>query len=173
MSTTVNKALVCRLVGELWNRANVSIVDEVYDPSATQTIGDDQHQTVDEIKQAASALRAALPDLHMSIEHVLAEGDDVVVIWTLRGTHRGPLAAITPLEATTPVDGSHFRSISLLAPTGRRVTLEGVTLYHVVNGKIVSSRVLFNGLGVLRQLGAIPLMAAIGHSIPEGMSAGQ
>ena len=173
MSTTVSKALVCRLVEELWNRANVSIVDEVYDPRATQTIGDDQLQTVEEIKQAANALRAALPDLHMSIRHVLAEGDDVVVIWTLRGTHRGPLAAITAVEATTPVDGSHLRPISILAPTGRRVTVEGVTLYHIVNGKIVSSRVLLNGLGVLQQLGAIPLMAATGHSIPEGVSAGQ
>jgi predicted ester cyclase len=172
MATTVDKALVRRLVEELWNHANVSIVDELYDPRATQTIGDDQQQSVEEIKQAARALHSAFPDLHMSIDHLLAEGNEVVATWTLCGTHRGPLAAITPPEATTPVDENHFRAISVLAPTGRRVTLEGVTFYRIRNSKIVSSRVLLNGLGAIRQLGAIPLMAATGHSLPQGAYGG-
>ena len=77
--------------------------------------------------------RAAFPDLEVTIEDLVAEGDRVTACWTLRGTHRGPFLG--------------------LPPTGRRVAMAGMEHCRLADGKIVERWATVDTPGLLRQLG--------------------
>ncbi|MFQ5973153.1 MAG: ester cyclase [Alphaproteobacteria bacterium] len=76
------------------------------------------------------------PDLELSIEFMVAEGDMVALRWTAMGTHNG-----------------EFRGISA---TGRRINVTGIAVYRVSGGRIVELWSQPDALGLLRQIGAIP-----------------
>ena len=82
------------------------------------------------------AVFAAFPDLRVTVEDLVAEGDRVVSRVTLRGTHRGELYGI--------------------APTGAAVAFVGTNVARVEGGKIAEEWELYDDLGLLRQLGALP-----------------
>jgi steroid delta-isomerase-like uncharacterized protein len=131
-----NKTLVRRLVEEVYNQGNLAVADEL---AVSDLI---VHQTTQEIrgregaKQYVAALRAAFPDLHMTIEDQIAEGDRVVIRWTARGTHNGELQGILP--------------------TGKKVRLAGTDIERIVDGKLVECWSHVDELGMMQQLGAIP-----------------
>jgi steroid delta-isomerase-like uncharacterized protein len=79
---------------------------------------------------------AAFPDLRVTIEDMIAEGDQVVTRATWRGTHQGEFQGI--------------------APTGKPMTLTGIQILRIRDGKLVEHRSEFDGLGLMQQLGAIP-----------------
>lgn len=92
------------------------------------------------IKQTISGmLFAAFPDMVSSEEDVIAEGNKVIVRRTLRGTHQGALMGVPP--------------------TGKAVEVGGVWLAHFEGGKIREQWVYFDALGLLQQVGALPLPA--------------
>jgi predicted ester cyclase len=82
--------------------------------------------------------RAAFPDKHFTIEDVVAEGDNVLLRWTVRGTHLG--------ELWTPV--------GTILPTGKLITLTAMALYRLADGKIVDESNVIGWLDGLLQLGA-------------------
>jgi steroid delta-isomerase-like uncharacterized protein len=133
-----NKAIVRRLFTELWNNGNLSVAGEVfapnyahYDPSTP-----DFGRGPDSEKKRAALYRTAFPDLHLTIEDVIAEGETVMTRWSCRGTHKGDLNGI--------------------APTGKHITISGVTVARVSNGKIVEGYVNWDALGLMQQLGVVP-----------------
>jgi predicted ester cyclase len=71
----------------------------------------------------------------------LPEGDKVVMAWTATGTHKGDLRGI--------------------APTNKKISIEGITISRHANGKLVESRVNWDALGMMQQLGVAP---AIGQA---------
>jgi len=83
--------------------------------------------------EAAREERAALPDLRVRVDHIVAEGDLVSVAWTASGTHTGLGMG--------------------LSPTGRHVTCNGMTLFRFAGGKIAEEWSVFDMLSVLKQLG--------------------
>src|SRR5215469_16499506 len=96
MSTEDNKALVRRGFEETLNQRNLALVDELHIPdfvyhSASRTI-----QGREPFKQFMSMLLSAVPDLHVTIEDIFAEGDRVASRFTIRGTHTGDLMGIAP-----------------------------------------------------------------------------
>ncbi len=136
-----NKAIVRRLFTELWNNGNLSVADEVfapnyahYDPSTP-----DFGRGPDSEKKRAALYRTAFPDLHLTIEDVIAEGETVMTSWSCRGTHKGDLNGI--------------------APTGKHITITGLTVARVSNGKIVEGYVNWDALGLMQQLGVVPQLA--------------
>jgi predicted ester cyclase len=92
--------------------------------------------------QFITANRAAFPDLRLTIEDQIAEGDKVVTRFTARGTHRGKLPGI--------------------APTGKQVTTTAIIINRYTGGKIAESWINGDILGLLQQLGVIPRMAQAG-----------
>jgi predicted ester cyclase len=80
--------------------------------------------------------RSAFPDLRIIIEDQVAEGDKVVTRWRGSGTHQGDLFGI--------------------APTGNRVSLVGITINRIEGGKVAEEWQIFDALGMMQQLGAIP-----------------
>jgi predicted ester cyclase len=82
----------------------------------------------------------AFPDMHLTIDDAIAEGDRVAVRFTSRGTHRGAFGPIPP--------------------TGRRVTIASYLVARIADGKIAEQWGLDDQLGMLRQLGVIPAVFA-------------
>lgn len=137
MSTEENKALIRRVFEEVWNAGNLDLVDELYHPDYVRhnaaggvplgPAGERRHR---------AAFRAAFPDLHITAEDIIAEGDRVAVRYRWHATHQGEFLGIPA--------------------TGRRMTLSGIAIHRVVGGKIKELWVVGDELGLMRQLGAIP-----------------
>jgi steroid delta-isomerase-like uncharacterized protein len=89
-------------------------------------------------KQFISMYFTAFPDLHITIEDMIAEGDTVVVRTTFHGTHKGDLMSIPP--------------------TGKQATTTGISIFRVANGKALEHWANSDDLGLLQQLGVIPAM---------------
>jgi len=126
MSIESNKALVERYLHEVFNRRNLAAIDELVAPGA-----------VDHYKQSISTLLflSAFPDFRLTVRQMIAEGDLVSVVSTLRGSHQGELMGI--------------------APTGKPISIVKADIFRIQHGKIVE--VWQNGdfIGLLQQIGAI------------------
>ena len=136
MSSEANKVLVRRFFEELWNQGNLGVADELLAPEHLHHFpGEDIHGP-DGVKQLVSGIRSAFPDFHMSTDDVIAEADQVVMRFTIRGTHQG--------------EGMGF------PPTGKRVVYTGIDIFRISGGKIVERWGEVDMLGLLQQLGVVP-----------------
>ena len=136
-----NKAIVRRLFAELWNNGNLSVADQLFTPNYTHhdsSSPDFGHGPESERKRA-TLYRTAFPDLRLTIEDLISEGETVMARWSSRGTHKGELNGI--------------------APTGKQVTISGVTIARFVNGKMSEGFVNWDALGLMQQLGVVPQLA--------------
>jgi len=131
------KALVRRLFEEVWNQGNLAAIDELfapsyirYDPAAPEAKG------LAGFKQLVVMLRTAFPDLHFTLEEVIAEDDKVMTRALLRGTHRGEYLGI--------------------APTGKPVAVMGMVVLRIAQGKFQEGWLMMDNLGLLQQLGMVP-----------------
>jgi steroid delta-isomerase-like uncharacterized protein len=141
MSTEENKALMRRIYEEVFNQKNLVAIDDFIAPnfvnhSAAQlgmTGGDLEHVT-----QFLSMVMQAFPDLHYTVEDLVAEGDKVVARLTISGTQQGAFMGIPP--------------------TGKHATISDIEIFRITGGKAVETWVQVDFLGLLQQLGAIPPM---------------
>lgn len=140
MSAEHNKAIIRRWIEEAWNQGNIDLADELYADAFIAHDIDQPEQILrgpKDIKAYALRLRSAFPDIHFTIDHLLAEGDKVVGAFTIHGTHRG-----------------YYGNI---APTGRAIIFKAVDVWRFENGKIVERCVAsVDRLGLMQQLGAVP-----------------
>jgi steroid delta-isomerase-like uncharacterized protein len=137
MSTEENKAIVRRYIEEAWNKGDVSVIDDLMSPDYTRHIsGYPIPLTRESHKQRLIRIHRALPDVNLTIEDMIAAGDRVVSRLTLRGTQRDTFMGIPP--------------------TGRHVTVTGIDIARVVNGKVVEHWAEMDTLGLMKQLGALP-----------------
>ncbi|MGB7284834.1 MAG: ester cyclase [Candidatus Acidiferrum sp.] len=135
------KTVVRRLYEEVWNKRRLEIVNELISPSHALH---DPHLTgsavgPDAYKRVCTQFIAAFPDLRFSVEDYISEKDKVVASWVISGTHK-----------------REFRGIPA---TNKKVSVEGVTINHVANGKIMDSYVSLDYLGMMQQLGVAPEFA--------------
>ncbi len=88
-----NKALIQRFVEEAFNKGNLDIADEVYAPSFAShgPTTPEGPGSPEDVKQFVNLYRRAFPDLHTTVEDLIAEGDKATYRWTARGTHWGRL----------------------------------------------------------------------------------
>ena len=133
MSADENRELVRRFFEEVWNQGDEAAIDRYLDPDTVGT--EPEFGTGREAFRAQwRKWRAAFPDIHFAVEDVIAEGDKVVTRWTLTGTHRGEFMGVPP--------------------TGRRVSVTGMSLDHLVDGQIKAGFDAWDALGLWQQLGA-------------------
>jgi steroid delta-isomerase-like uncharacterized protein len=129
-----NKALTRRS----WEAPdNPDIIDEVYAPDLVWHDPGQEIRGSEEAKQFTAKYRSAFPDMSVTVEDEIAEGDKVVTRWTLRGTHQGEIEEFGP-------------------PTGRHVELNGITISRIEGGKIVEEWNGYDNLGMMQQLGLVP-----------------
>jgi predicted ester cyclase len=129
-----NKELVRRFYKDVYVDWNMALVDEVLSPRfVSHDWPEDGPIGPEGFRIFYSAIRSALPDARYAVDDLIAEGDRVVVRWRLLGTHLG-----------------FFRSI---APSGRSVTLKGIAIYRVDEGKLMERWVVSDLHGLLEEIG--------------------
>jgi steroid delta-isomerase-like uncharacterized protein len=135
---TDNKAIVRRLYDEVWNKRRLEVVDELISPShaLNDPLASDAQIGPRLYKQRVGEFTRSFPDSRFTIEDLIAEKGKVVASWTFSGTHKG-----------------EFRDIPA---TGKKVSVEGITIHHITNGKILDSYARWDALGLMRQLGDVP-----------------
>src|SRR5688500_17501000 len=86
-----NKAIAQRYYSEIMNARKLTTIDELMSPECLCTIptNPDPYHGPEGFKKLVTMPRCAYPDVHLTVEHLLAEGDTVVGHWTARGTHTG------------------------------------------------------------------------------------
>lgn len=128
-----NKRIVRRIIEEGWNRADQSVIADLYDP---EVVNNGVTSGLSGLMNGLASTRAAFPDCFWAISDVIGEENKVVACWKARGTHTGALGEI--------------------APTGKVVEVEGVTIFHFAAGRVAEWRRIADDLGMLQQLGVLP-----------------
>ncbi|TES84206.1 MAG: ester cyclase [Dehalococcoidia bacterium] len=137
MSTEENKENARRAVEEVLNKGDLSLANELVDANYIgHQPGLPDFKGPEGFRQYMTMMRTAFPDIHLTVEDTVAEGDKVVNRYTGRGTHKGELMGI--------------------APTGKQATITGMVISHYVGGKQVEAWVSSDMLGMLQQLGVAP-----------------
>jgi predicted ester cyclase len=109
MSIEANKSTVRRFFEEVFNQDNDVLLDELFHPDYRGS-GDPHHgpRGPERARRGVAYMRAAFPDIRFSVEHLVGEGDEVVVYVTFRGTHRGSFLGIAPTGKTVEVRGAEM-----------------------------------------------------------------
>jgi steroid delta-isomerase-like uncharacterized protein len=132
-----NKDIVRRQVEEIWNRGNLDASVEFYAADfVIHGVPAEFPKGIEGVKFSVGGLRAAFPDLHFTIDDLIAEGDKVVNRWTWTGTHKAEYFGIPP--------------------SGKKVTSTGISIVRFADGKMVEGWNASDQLDLMQQLGAIP-----------------
>jgi steroid delta-isomerase-like uncharacterized protein len=143
MSTEENKAIVRRLNDEVWSKGRLEVIDELIadDFVATVVGAPEQIRGRQGFREFVVMYRTAFPDLRITVDEQIAEGDIVVTRWTASGRNDGELMG--------------------MPATGKQATTAGVNINRISGGKLVEGWGLFDQLGLLQQLGAVPAPARV------------
>ncbi len=147
MSTEDNKATVRRGFEEGLNQGKVAVIDELCAPNFIFHDPDwpDVH-TLEDYKRWVIETRSAFPDIHFTIEDMIAEGELVVARFTWRGTN------------TREIVSSAMRMPAI----GKKVMATGISIVRFAGGKAVENWHLADTLGLFQQLGLIPMPEPVG-----------
>ena len=137
MSAEENKALVRRFIEEVINEGNMATVDELVDPDWVDhdPNSPEEIRGIEGSKQFYGDFRSAFPDVQVTIEEQVAEGDKVVTLWSFRSTHQGELVG--------------------MPASGNQVTIKGMSMDRISGGKFVETWDMYDALGMMQQIGAI------------------
>jgi predicted ester cyclase len=132
-----NKA-ASRAVFEIWTTGELPRLDQFVAPDVVHHDPYDPHgaEGIEGHRKTIAANRLAFPDMRITIEEQIAEGDMLATRWTSEMTHKGSLGGEQP--------------------SGNRVTISGITMERFREGKVVEAWRSMDVLGLLRQIGALP-----------------
>ena len=134
---TDNKTIIKMFVEEVINQGKLDRGDDLVVADFVELDPlPGQQQGREGLKEVIGQMRAAFPDMHWVLEEMIAEGDKVACRFTWTGTHRGPFLGISA--------------------TGRTVTVKGVVIDRLVEGRMADSRILMDTLSMMQQLRVIP-----------------
>lgn len=131
-----NKALVRRIFEEGINQNKQGIFDELIAPSYVNHDIPAPTPGLDGFKMVIGMFLAAFPDMRVTIEEELAEGNKIITRGYFTGTHKGDFQGIPP--------------------TGKQIKVKYIDIWLVENGKLVENWVRLDELGMMQQLGVIP-----------------
>ena len=120
----------------VFNQRNLDALYEVNAADAVWHQPDQDLQGLEEVKRRLARPFEAFPDLNVSVENAIAEGDKLVIRYTIRGTHQGETEEFGP-------------------PTQKRMELKGITMHRFEGGKIVEEWERYDNLGMMQQLGVV------------------
>jgi steroid delta-isomerase-like uncharacterized protein len=142
MTIENNKAALVRHFEEVLNQGQLDVVDEIYTDDYTldapvSSDGQSRNRSLthgrEQLKQRVTLFRTGFPDIHFTLEEMIGEGDSVVVRYIYRGTHQGVFAG--------------------LQPTGHSITIMGILIAHLTDGKIREAVSVFDSAELMKQLG--------------------
>ena len=129
-----NKSIIRKVIDAV-NEQNLALLDELIAPDFLYHTPTQQIQGLEAMKQGVMEEIQSFPDLHVTIEDIMAEGDKVCVRLRETATHKAP-----------------FRG---LAPTGKKLTYTVMTIWRIVGGKVVEAWGVYDQMDFFKQLGII------------------
>lgn len=130
-----NKEIIRRLYKEVWNERKFDVIDEIISKSHALsdpiTVGSSVGPAA--YREQVQRFVTAFPDLRFLVEDHICEKDKVVAVWTITGTHKGEFLSI--------------------APTNKKISLSGITVHQLGNGKILDSQAAWDAQCLMVQLG--------------------
>lgn len=125
-----NKALIRKWI-DAWTANNLEALDEIF---AQEYSVNGARIGVEGVKQAVQFLHSVFSDTSPELHEMVAEGDRVVIRWTIRGSHTGNFMGIPP--------------------TGKDLELTGINIYQILDNKIVANHEQTNISEAIRKLKA-------------------
>lgn len=136
MSTYVNKLLIKRYIDEIINTGNLDEIEQFISPEYVEVYEGKRYSLgINGAKEHILGVRKTYPDLALTVEQQISEGEYVATCITARGTHQGVWLGIKP--------------------TGKVITYTGVNIDRVVDGRITEHGGAANLLGPLLEIGAL------------------
>jgi predicted ester cyclase len=136
-SETATNAELIRWAFDVLNTHDVAPLKPYWNESTRERFPNATCVGPEEIGAYFEATFAAMPDFHIEIVGLAEQGNDVFVQWRITGTH----------------SGAAWQGI---APTGKRLALDGIDHFVVREGKVESNFVVFDQLQFARQIGMMP-----------------
>jgi steroid delta-isomerase-like uncharacterized protein len=132
-----NKDFIQAYTEDFWNKQHVAAFEKYFTADfILHSDGGDQN--CEEYKGLCQAYFTAFPDLHITTDYLVAEGDKVAKVWTANSTHMGEFMGIPT--------------------TGKRIVVKGIEVFRIADGKIAEIWASMDNLGMMQQLGVIPPM---------------
>jgi len=147
MSAEENKNCVRRHFETLWNQGQLATIDDFFSPNFTN-FGLRYSEVRGMIQHIVGVWRKAFPDLHFTVDSLIAEGDSVIAEVTVTGTHLGEFQLVPPLQGPN------------LAPTGRTFHVKHIHRFRLEEAKIVEHFAVRDDLGMFQQLGNLSALGA-------------
>ena len=124
---------------EVFNKGNMKVMDELLSSNVVEhNPFPGQGPGLEGFKKSLTELRQAFPDLHMTVDDMLADGDKVIIRSTMTGTHKG--------------------SFMNMPATGKQVKVEGIDIVRIKDGKAVEHWGVTDTMTMMQQLGVVPQM---------------
>lgn len=140
LSLEANKAIARRYVEEVWNKAHLDLIPELFADSYTiHTMGMDMPAPPAMLEMGITGARTTFPDFHMNIQHMIAYEDRVCVHWVNTGTQDG--------EFRTPDMEQGY------PPSGNKVEFHEIAIFRIAQGKIAESWIVADQVTMLQQIG--------------------
>jgi len=136
----VHKEVFGRLYNSVWNERRLEFLDKII--AKTHALGEPtmtgRGVGPSVYRKEIERFLTAFPDLKFTVDETVSEKDKLVVSWTISGTHKGPFMG--------------------LAATQKKMTVSGITIHQIADGKILESTAVWDALGLVLQLGvALPV----------------
>jgi len=122
---------------DFWNKQNLAAFEKYYTADFIMHQADGDLNS-EQYKGLCQAYFTAFPDLHITTDDLIAEGDKVVKVWTANCTNKGEFMGIPA--------------------TGKRIVVKGIEVFRIVDEKITEIWASMDTLGMMQQLGVIPPM---------------
>jgi predicted ester cyclase len=140
MSLERNKLIYRNFIEEVFNHGRLDLLEVFLDPSYfNHDAPPGTPVGIEGVSQIVTVFRVAFPNMKVSIEDQIAEGDKVCSLATTRGVHKGPIFGIPP--------------------TGKTIVMTGLTMVRIVNDKLMESWVKNDMAGLMNQLQTLPRSA--------------
>lgn len=130
-----NIGLFRRVAEEVWNRSKPQLIPEIYSEGFVLHTPVGDFKGHDGYRGIYDGYRTAFPDFKFHIADAFGSGDKVVLRWTFTGTHSGELMEV--------------------APTGTRVSSDGMAIARISDGKVVEEWAVWDLYGLMQKIGAI------------------
>ena len=134
--TEENKSVVQHILEDIWNAKNPTLITHHIAPDHVIYNPDGAHHGLEGYKKLYDTWTRAFPNLRFTIEDQVAEGSKVMTLFTFSGTQDGKLGEIDP--------------------TGREVSVTGVLVCRLAEGKAVEEKGVWDSLRLMQRLGVVP-----------------
>ncbi len=133
----LNNIDLVRTLHQIWNTGDLALIDRVYAhdflahwPPSSEV---PERRGIEGIRFGVERIRTAFPDWHEQVVDIFGSGDRVASRYVSTGTHKGTFWGI--------------------APTGRRIEIQEISIFRIAEGRIVEQWCMFDDLARLQQLG--------------------